>query len=83
MGITTIILNLYQTRERKLYYPKSIGASWVAFVIWDIYEWIKVLRSGPSGFIQTEPFDMVVDLWVDTLRLWQYVLFMINLLINI
>jgi hypothetical protein len=22
---------------------------------------------GPAGFIQTEPIDMIVDLWVDTL----------------
>jgi hypothetical protein len=39
----------------------------MAFIVWEVYEWISVSVYGSSGFIQTEPLDMVVDLWVDTL----------------
>jgi uncharacterized membrane protein YjdF len=67
MGITAIVLNFYLTRKRKMYYPISIGAAWIGFIIWEIYEWIHVTISGPGGFIQTEPIDMAIDLWVDTL----------------
>lgn len=67
MAVTAIVLNFYLTNKRKLYYPLSIGASWIAFVVWELYEWIEVGRSGSSGFIQTEPFDMAIDLWIDTL----------------
>jgi hypothetical protein len=67
MGITAIVLNFYLTRKRKMYYPISIGAAWIGFIIWEIYEWIYVTISGPGGFIQTEPIDMAIDLWVDTL----------------
>ena len=67
MGITAIVLNFYLTRKRKKYYPISIGAAWIVFVIWEIYEWIHVTISGPGGFIQTEPIDMAIDLWIDTL----------------
>ncbi len=45
----------------------SIGAAWMAFIVWEVYEWISVSIYGYSGFIQTEPLDMFVDLWVDTL----------------
>ena len=67
MGITAIVLNFYLTRKRKLYYPLSIGASWIGFILWEIYEWIQVSISGQGGFIQTEPLDMAIDLWIDTL----------------
>lgn len=67
MAITAIFLNLYLTRKRRLYYPVSIGASWVLFVLWEVYEWIKVITMGGEGFIQTGPLDMAIDLWVDTL----------------
>jgi hypothetical protein len=32
-----------------------------------VYEWIYATYSGPSGFIQTEPWDMAIDLWIDSL----------------
>jgi uncharacterized membrane protein len=67
MGITSIVLNFYLTKKRQLYYPISIFAAWVGFILWEIYEWIQVSLTGASGFIQTEPIDMAVDLWVDTL----------------
>ncbi|MDQ4072732.1 MAG: hypothetical protein M3162_00365 [Thermoproteota archaeon] len=67
MGITAIVLNLYLTKKRRLYYPISIVAAWIGFILWEIYEWIQVSITGASGFIQTEPIDMAVDLWVDTL----------------
>ena len=67
MGITAIVLNFSITRKRRYYFPISIGAAWIGFVLWEVYEWISVGLYGPAGFIQTEPIDMVVDLWVDTL----------------
>ena len=67
MALTAIVLNLYLTRNRKYYYTISIAVSWVPFVLWEVYEWIYATYSGPSGFIQTEPWDMVIDLWIDSL----------------
>lgn len=67
MALTAIVLNLYLTRNKKYYYSVSIAASWIAFVLWEVYEWIYATYSGPSGFIQTEPWDMAIDLWVDSL----------------
>ena len=67
MALTAIVLNLYLTRNRKYYYTVSIAVSWVPFVLWEVYEWIYATYSGPSGFIQTEPWDMVIDLWIDSL----------------
>jgi hypothetical protein len=67
MALTAIVLNLYLTRKRKYYYTVSIAASWVPFVLWEVYEWIYATYSGPSGFIQTEPWDMAIDLWIDSL----------------
>ncbi len=67
MGITAIVLNFMITRKRRYYFPISIGAAWIGFVIWEVYEWISISIHGPTGFIQTEPIDMFVDLWVDTL----------------
>lgn len=67
MALTAIVLNLYLTRNRKYYYTISIAASWVPFVLWEAYEWIYATYSGPSGFIQTEPWDIAIDLWIDSL----------------
>jgi uncharacterized membrane protein YjdF len=67
MALTAIVLNLYLTRNRKYYYTVSIAVSWIPFVLWEMYEWIYATYSGPSGFIQTEPWDMVIDLWIDSL----------------
>lgn len=67
MGITAIVLNFMITKKRRYYFPISIGAAWIGFMLWEVYEWISVSIHGPTGFIQTEPLDMFVDLWVDTL----------------
>ena len=40
MAVTTIILNLYLTKKREFYYVVSIGASWIAFILWEVYELI-------------------------------------------
>ena len=67
MGITAIVLIFMISKKRRYYFPISIGAAWIGFVLWEVYEWISVSIHGPTGFIQTEPLDMFVDLWVDTL----------------
>lgn len=67
MAITALILNFYLTRKRKLYYFVAIGASWVAFVLWEIYELAAVATGFGGGYIQTEPMDLAIDLWVDSL----------------
>jgi hypothetical protein len=66
MAITAFILNLNLTRGRKVYYPVSIGVSWLAFVAWEIYEWITVMTVPNSG-IEISLWDTAIDLWVDTL----------------
>ena len=67
MAITALILNVYLTRKRKLYYFVAIGASWVAFVLWEIYEIAAVASGFGGGYIQTESMDLAIDLWVDSL----------------
>jgi hypothetical protein len=67
MAITAIALNLYLTRRRGYYYPIAIGVSWIAFVLWEVYELIYIAYSGPTGFIQSDPWDLAIDLWIDTL----------------
>jgi hypothetical protein len=67
MAIAAIVLNLYLTRRRKYYYPMAIGVSWIAFILWEVYELIYIAYSGPTGFIQSDPWDLAIDLWVDTL----------------
>ena len=67
MGITAVILNLYLTRERKLYYVVAIGNSWIAFVLWEVYELVAVATGLGGGYIQTAPMDLAIDLWVDSL----------------
>jgi hypothetical protein len=67
MAITAIVLNLYLTRRREYYYPVAIGVSWIAFVLWEVYELIYITYNGPTGFIQSDPWDLAIDLWVDTL----------------
>ena len=67
MSITAIAPNLYLTRRREYYYPIAIGVSWIAFVLWEVYELIYIAYSGPTGFIQSDPWDLAIDLWIDTL----------------
>lgn len=67
MAITALILNFYLTRKRKQYYFVAIGASWVAFVLWEIYELAAVATGFGGGYIQTEPMELAIDLWVDSL----------------
>ena len=66
MAITAFILNFNLTRGRKVYYPVSIGVSWLAFIAWEIYEWVVVLTTQNSG-IKTSLWDMGIDLWIDSL----------------
>lgn len=67
MAVTAIILNLYLTKKREFYYIVSIGASWIAFILWEVFELIYIAYSGPSGFIQSDMWDIVIDLWIDSL----------------
>ena len=67
MAITAVILNLYLTRERKLYYFVAIGTSWIAFVLWEVDELVAVATGLGGGYIRTEPMDLAIDLWVDSL----------------
>jgi uncharacterized membrane protein YjdF len=67
MAITAIVLNIYLTRRREYYYPIAIGVSWIAFILWEVYELIYIAYTGPSGFIQSDPWDLAIDLWIDTL----------------
>lgn len=67
MAITALVLNFYLTRKRKLYYFVAIGASWIGFVLWEVYELVAVATGFGGGYIQTEPMDLAIDLWVDSL----------------
>jgi uncharacterized membrane protein YjdF len=67
MAITAIVLNLYLTRRREYYYPVAICVSWIAFIVWEVYELIYIAYIGPTGFIQSDPWDLAIDLWIDTL----------------
>lgn len=67
MAITALVLNFYLTRKRKLYYFVAIGASWIAFVLWGVYELAAVATGFGGGYIQTEPMDLAIDLGVDSL----------------
>ncbi len=66
MAVTAIVLNFYLTRKRRVYYPVGIGASWVAFVLWEVYEGIALVVD-PGSAMETDLEDMLIDLWIDTL----------------
>lgn len=66
MAVAAAVLNLYLTRNRKLYYSVSIGASWVFFVVWEIFE-LAFAYYNPGGLIQTGAWDIAIDLWIDSL----------------
>ncbi len=51
IGVTAIVLNFIITKKRRYYFPISIGAAWMAFTVWEVYEWISVSVYGSSGFI--------------------------------
>jgi hypothetical protein len=38
-----------------------------AFTLWEVYELIYIAYTGPSGFIQSDPWGLAIDLRVDTL----------------
>lgn len=65
MAITALVF--YLTRKRQLYYFIAIGVSWVTFVLWEVYELAAVATGFGGGYIQTEPMDLAIDLWVDSL----------------
>jgi hypothetical protein len=67
IAITALVLNFYLTRKRQLYYFIAIGVSWVAFVLWEVFELAAVATGFGGGYIQTEPMDLAFDLWVDSL----------------
>ena len=66
MAVTALILNFNLTRNRKLYYFAGIGTSWIAFIAWEIFEGVYFYFD-PLGTIQTNTWDTMIDLWVDTL----------------
>jgi hypothetical protein len=66
MAITAVVLNINLTRGRKVYYPMAIATSWVAFILWEVYEWLSVMFN-PNTTIQTTPWDLAIDLWIDSL----------------
>ena len=43
------------------------SATWIAFVLWEAYELAVVATGFRRGYIQTEPMDFGIDLWVDSL----------------
>lgn len=51
MAITALVLNFYLTRKRKLYYFVAIGASWIGFVLWEVYELAVVATGFGGGYI--------------------------------
>lgn len=61
MAVTAIVLNFSLTQNRKLYYSAAIGASWIAFIVWEIFEGIFVYVN-PQGFIQINAWDTLIDL---------------------
>ncbi len=66
MAVTAIILNFNLTRGRRVYYPTAIAVSWGAFILWEVYEVLSVMFD-PSTTIETGPWDLAIDLWIDTL----------------
>lgn len=66
MAVAAIALNFNLTRGRRIYYPTSIAASWLLFVLWEVYEFILVTVD-PGTHVQIGSWDTAVDLWVDTL----------------
>ncbi|AFU60162.1 hypothetical protein Ngar_c32460 [Candidatus Nitrososphaera gargensis Ga9.2] len=66
MAVAAAILNANLTRGRRVYYPTAIGVSWAAFIIWEVYELLSVMFD-PNTNIETGPWDLGIDLWIDTL----------------
>jgi hypothetical protein len=66
MAVTAIVLIFNLTNRRRVYYPASIGASWAAFILWEVYEWILV-TTVPDSHVEVNPADTAIDLWIDTL----------------
>ena len=66
MAVTAIVLVFNLTHRRRIYYPASIGASWAAFILWEVYEWILV-ATVPDSNVEVDPADTAIDLWIDTL----------------
>jgi hypothetical protein len=52
MAVTALILNFNLTRNRKLYYSIGIGASWITFIAWEVFEGVYFYLN-PLGTIQT------------------------------
>lgn len=66
MAVTAFILNFNLTRGRRIYYPTAIAVSWIGFIAWEVYEWLTVIQEPSSGIV-TGPWDLAIDLWIDTL----------------
>lgn len=65
MAITAVILNLRLTQNRLFYYPLAIGASWIGFISWEIFEFYA--SQIPGSYIEIDFWDTIIDLWVDSL----------------
>jgi hypothetical protein len=66
MAITALVLHFNLSHRRRVYYPASIGVSWVAFLLWEAYEWIGKMVD-PANAAETSLGDMAIDLWINSL----------------
>lgn len=66
MAITALVLHFNLSRRRRIYYPASIAVSWVAFLLWEAYEWVSKIVD-PANAAETSLGDMAMDLWINSL----------------
>jgi hypothetical protein len=66
MAAAAFVLIFNLSKGRRVYYPAAIGLSWIGFIAWELYEWVDVATNPNSGIV-TGPWDLALDLWIDTL----------------
>ena len=66
MAAAAFVLLFNLSKGRRVYYPVAIGMSWIGFLAWELYEWVAVMTDPNSGIV-TGPWDLAIDLWIDTL----------------
>lgn len=66
MAAAALILIFNLSKGRRVYYPVAIGLSAIGFIAWEVYEWVDVMTN-PDSVIETGPWDLAVDLWIDSL----------------
>ena len=66
MAAAAFILIFNLSKGRRVYYPIAIGLSAMGFIGWELYEWVDVMTN-PDSIIETGPWDLAVDLWIDAL----------------